>query len=315
MKLVSMPYDFDQAKVFIEKEIDCLLLGQKDLSLRCAKYFSWNQIKKISEIKNKTKIFVLVNQFFFENDLKLLQDGLIKLASLKIDGVYFQDYAVAQIVKEQKLNIQLIYHSETLVTSYGQFDFFLKNNINHVVIARELFLSELKQIALNKPKKLKIEIQVHGFMFVMHSRWKMITNFENYTGLTKIKNQKQLWIREALRKIPNAIYEDKYGTHMFTGYELCLIKYLNQLRDLKIDYLRIDNAMQNKLWCDKITNIYSEAIKLSKENKLTDKKIKLINNEIEKIVQPNLFSPGFLGTIQDNYHLIKSNNETDIDND
>lgn len=40
MKLVSMPYDFDQAKVFIQKQIDCLLLGQKDLSLRCAKYFS-----------------------------------------------------------------------------------------------------------------------------------------------------------------------------------------------------------------------------------------------------------------------------------
>lgn len=304
MQLVSMPFDYEQALEFIEKNISCLLIGNKDISLRCANYFSWDEIKKISKNKKNTKIFVLVNQFFFEPDLNKLIKNLKLLNNFKIDGVYFQDYAVPQIIKENKLKLKLIYHPETLVTSYGQFSFFLKNNINHVVISRELFKSELFDICKYKPKKLVIEIQGQGFMFIMHSRWKMLTNFEQYANL-KIDTRKKFWIKEKLRKYPNLIFEDDFGTHMFSGYELCVIKILNELYKNNIDFIRIDNIMQSKIWCKKMTYLYHNALELIKKNKFDQKQIINYLNKVKKISSPHEISLGFLGDIKDNLHLEK----------
>ncbi|WP_027123969.1 U32 family peptidase [Mycoplasmoides pirum] len=305
MKLITMPFDYEQAINFIENKIDCILIGNKEISLRCANYFTWNEIKKITLNKLKTKVFILVNQFFFEPDLKKLLNNLKKLNELPIDGIYFQDYAIPQLCKENNLKFNLIYHPETMVTSYGQFPFFLKNNINHLVLSRELFKSELLTICKNKPKKMKLEIQAHGFLFIMHSRWKMISNFNNYANL-RIDSKKFYWIKETLRKYPNAIFEDKFGTHMFSGYELCIIKIINELKNMNIDFIRIDNIMQNKEWCFKITYLYDELLKLIKENKVDERTINLFWNKAKDISKPNEISLGFLGSIKDNLHLIKN---------
>lgn len=308
MQLVTMPYDYAQSLAFIKNNIDCILLGHHDISLRCAKYFSWQQIEKICKAKQKTKVFILVNQFFFEQDLDKLLNYLVKLNELKVDGIYFQDYAVAQLVQENKLKLNLIYHPETLVTSYGQFDFFQKNKINHVVLARELFKTEVKNICEHKPKQMQLEIQAQGLMFIMHSRWKMISNFQKYADL-KINSRDKFWIRETLRKYPNAIYEDEYGTHMFSGYELCVIEILNELKQMGIDFIRIDNIMQNKKWCEIMTYTYDKAIKLANQNKLTKKAIETSLKTIQIAAKPHDVSLGFLGTVKDNYHLVKVEDE------
>ena len=306
MKLVTMPYDVDQAMEFIKGKVDCLLLANKQISLRYANSFSFKDIIKIVNNKQNSQVFVLVNQFFFEPQLETLIKHLKFLNKLDIDGVYFQDYAVVQIIHEHNLKLKPIYHSETLVTSYGQISFFIKNQINHVVLARELFLSEVKQIANHKPENFQIELQAQGFMFIMHSRWKMISNFENYNHIRNLHQQKQLWIKEALRKWPNAIYQDKFGTHMFSGYEICVMSIIDQLYKMKIDYLRIDNVMQTRQWCEKITKIYQSTIELLRQDKLTSKQLEKNVTIIKEIVKPNAITPAFLGKIEDIYHLEKS---------
>ncbi len=300
-----MPFDYNQAIEFINAKIDCLLIGHKDFSLRTANYFNWNEIKKICFQKKKTKIFLLVNQIFFENDLVKLLINLKKINKLPIDGIYFQDYAVVQLSKENNLKFNFIYHPETIVTSYGQFSFFLKNNINHLVLSRELFKSEIKNICLNKPKNLNLEIQCHGLMFIMHSKWKMISNFNQYANLD-LNTKDKFLVKEMLRKYPNTIYEDKFGTHMLSGYQLCTIKILKELFEMGIDYLRIDNVLQNKKWCAEITYAYKEVIQLIKEQKFTKKLENFYLNKVKKISAPYEIALGFLGTIKENLHLIKN---------
>ncbi len=302
-----MPYDLNQALEFVQKKIDCILIGHRDVSLRCANYFKWNEIKQLAKNNKQTKIFVLVNQFFFEPQLQKLEKFLKKLETLQVDGVYFQDYAVAEIIQDNNLKINLIYHPETLVTSYGQFNFFQKNNINHVVLARELFLTEIAQIAKHKPANMKIELQAQGFMFIMHSRWNMISNFENYNHIKGLAKQKQLWIKEALRKWPNAIYQDQTGTHMFSGYELCVVSVLEKLISYNIDYIRIDNVMQTRQWCEQMTLIYQKLLNELEAKKLTALEIEESINQIKKISSPHAITPAFLGNIKDIYHLEKTN--------
>lgn len=310
MFLVSQVQSLNQAKKFIDQAIDCILVGYENFALRCTKTLNHEELKELVDYRNnkksKTKIFVLINSFIFENQLDDLTQKLVELDQLKVDKVYFQDYAIVQIIRENKLNLAVAYHSETMVTSYGQFDFFRENKINHLVIARELFMNEIKQMHEHK-KTLELEMQIQGYAFFMHSRWKMISNFEAYAKISdKLSSKKQLWIREALRKYPNAIYEDEFGTHMFTGYILCAIKQLKELHDYGLDYARIDSIMIKEEDHEKVTLIYQDLInKLNNKKAVSDQLINKKYDEIAKISSPIEIASGFFGGMKEIKHLIK----------
>ena len=52
----------------------------------------------------------------FNNDLKQLEDVLIKLSNFNIAGVLYYDISVLSIVKRLKLNIHLVWSQEHLTT-------------------------------------------------------------------------------------------------------------------------------------------------------------------------------------------------------
>ncbi|WP_027122384.1 U32 family peptidase [[Mycoplasma] imitans] len=315
MFLVTQVQSLNQAKKFVDQAIDCILVGYENFALRCTKTLNYHELKELVDYRNakkaKTKIFVLLNSFIFENQLDELTNKLVELHQLKVDKVYFQDYAIVQIIREKQLNLPVAYHSETMVTSYGQFDFFKENNINHLVIAREIFMNEIKQMHENK-QNLELEMQIQGYAFFMHSRWKMISNFEAYAKISdQLSSKKQLWIREALRKYPNAIYEDEFGTHMFTGYILCAIKQLNELYQYGLDYVRIDSIMIQEEDHEKITFLYQQLINQLRENGLlSNQLIQEKYHEIERISSPIEIASGFFGGMKEIKHLIKEEGET-----
>ena len=256
MKLVVQAYDVNHANYCLAKNIDGLIIGQEKYSLRDNYYFTSLELEDIINKKQQTKIFVKVNAFFFEQDLDDLSQYLQYLSTLKIDGVIFSDFAVAQLNEELSLGLKLKYSPETLVTSYYQFDFFKEINCSSVTLARELSLLEVQDILKHKLPGLEVELQGQGFMFIMHSRWNLISNFENYYDVSL--DHCRLSIREDLRKLPNLLTEDQHGTHMFSGYQLYTFDMLDKLQNL--DWLRIDTINMKETEVYYSTDIYATAV-------------------------------------------------------
>jgi putative protease len=169
MELLVNPANYSNAIDLIDLGVNSIYVGLKEFSTRNNCVVSFEELKEIVKSKKDTKILVLVNRFFFEPEIEALTTHLKEICRLPIDGIVFNDYAVQQIMFEHNLHKPLIYNSETLVTNYEQFDFYLENNINEVSLARELNVREINEIA-NKKNKMRIEIQVAGYAFVMHSR-------------------------------------------------------------------------------------------------------------------------------------------------
>lgn len=70
---------------------------------------------------------------------------------------------------ELELPLKLHYNPDTLVTNYGQFDFFMENHFNGCFLARELMQNEIFEMSQHK-QNLALEIQGFGHGFIMHSR-------------------------------------------------------------------------------------------------------------------------------------------------
>jgi U32 family peptidase len=266
-------------------------------------------IEEIKQLKQKgIRFAVLVNNLFSETELESLELYLIELSKIKPESVIFHDFAVCYINEEKKLGLNLTYHPETVVTSYAQFDFYKKNNINSVCLARELFLSEVKKINSNA-EGMRTEVQAHGLCFMMQSRWNMMESYKQYVENKDLSfSQRDLMlIKEETRDLGNYIFEDRNGTHMFTGYEMCTIDILDKLQNSLINNIRIDSAMREQEWIEEVSTVYIEAINhLNKDKEDYKNNANIYLERIQKINSKTVLSKGFYGPAMENLHLQKN---------
>lgn len=302
MKLVVTPNSLSNAFELIVAKADIILVGQKEFSDRMNYDCQIDDLKKLLSAKANCQIWANVNAFFFEQDLIALEEYLKILGDLQVDRIVFNDYAVAQIVAEQNLNLALHYNPNTLITSYAQFYFYIENDFKSVSIANELFYPEVKIMADNKPQGFELMMQIQGFVFIMHSRWNLVTNFQNYVNdeQHEYTKGKQLFIKELNKVWSNIIIEDDHGTHMLSGYELSLIKFIDQIKSLKMDYLLIDSYLNKEdSYTLDLLKIYQN---LLSHNPLDSA---FIFEEYSSKTK-NKLSAGFFGGIKEIKHLEKN---------
>lgn len=293
--------NYELAIKLIDLNVDNIIIGLKNFSTRFNDYFSLEEIEKICNNKKNTKISICLNIFFFEQDILKLEIILIALSKLNIDSIIFNDYAIAQIVYEKNLKLNLHYNSETLNVNYGQIDFFSDNKINKITLANELTIQEIKKIAQNK-KDVKLEIQIFGLGFIMYSRWNMISSYVKKFNYSEnlFKDIKFLFIREDLRTNPVILFEDLYGTHMLTGFLICGIKKINFFKQEKIDFLKIDSLFLED-------NILIEIIKIfifSIRNDLNENELSNLYKKIE-LLSPYKVSENFFNFPKGLLHMEK----------
>lgn len=294
MELVVEVKDFEHAKYCIENNIDNIIIGNQLFATRISYSFNESEINWLANNAKNTKIWIKANKFFFEHELDRLMMYLHWISSLNIDRVVFQDYAVAQINHENNFKLKLHYQPETLVTSYGQFPFYLQNNISSVGLARELTMRELEEIAKHKGQ-MQIMIQGFGYGFIMHSRWRLIDNFLEHYQLQQ--NQQAWWIKEHQRKIPNLIFEDDHGTHMLTGYVINGLSLIDKFKSLPIDYFLVDLIKLDDVDVYQLTKLINQHITKPLSPEQYENLLNLLNH--------HLLSKGFFDTPKSVLHLQK----------
>ncbi len=306
MEIITTPFSYDDALKLIKNNVDIILLTNSDFGVRNSYNCNNDELIKIINFlrqnKSNTKIWININAFFFEENINSLEKYLFFLNEYKndIEKIVFNDFAIPQICFENNIDINLHYDPNTLVTSYGQFELYQDNNINSVSLSNELFLPEVIAILENKPKNFKISMQVHGHVFIMHSRWNLITNFKNYVEDANdeyIKN-KVYYIKELNRQYSNIIIEDKYGSHMLTGYELCCFRQLKELWKHGLDYIKIDNIFQDENYSLEIYNLYKSLIVNFEKNIYDEDLIDLYWKNAHKISSSKKLASGFIGGIE-----------------
>jgi putative protease len=169
MELLVNPASYSNALTLIKLGVHQIFLGDNQFCTRNNCHVTLKQLQALVQQKKNTKVLVLVNRFFFEPEIKALEDYLMALNKIAIDGIIFADFAVNQICYEKQLTLRLIYNPETLVTNYEQFPFYQANNIQEVALARELNHNEIRTIATHK-RQMRTQVQAAGYAYMMHSR-------------------------------------------------------------------------------------------------------------------------------------------------
>lgn len=268
----------------IDIDIYGFILGIKNVSVFNSCQYDINNLKTtIKKIKDHNKkIFVAINKIIYNEDIPLIKEYLLILDKLDIEGVIFDDISIFNLWKKLNLSFDLIWYQNHLLTNYYTCNYWYKKGIKYGFISTEITLKEIMEIKQNT--NMKLLFQGYGYLPVMQSSRKLLTNYFEYIKFKKNKRNYKIYEKISQRSYP--IYEDQNGTYILSDKVLNSIEETPILVKNNIDYIVLSGLNINNNRFKKVCYNFIEAL----DNYEDDKIIKQISKKMDN----NDYCKGFL---------------------
>ncbi len=288
MELLSPAGDKDKLIMAIEYGADAVYLASTRFGLRTfAGNFDLNGLKWAVDYAHahNVKVYVTVNIIPHESDLADLPEYIKYLAKIKVDAVIVADLGVISIVKRTAPKMPIHVSTQANITNSESAKVFIELGATRLILAREMTLSEIKELRSKIPANIELEAFCHGAMCISYSGRCLLSNF--FTGRDANRGacvQACRWnyaIREINKEQEYPIEEDNHGTYILNSKDLCMIEYLDKLRDAGVTSIKIEGRMKTEYYVANITNAYRQALNYLETHK-TYKLPASIKNEVYK---------------------------------
>lgn len=235
MKLMTAYQKHITLETFNQHGYQALTLCHPFLSVRAIDSLSLAEIQELLEYK-EIDFYLKINRFFFEPELKELKELLDQVNKLSLKGIIISDIGVFMMLKDLGYSKEIILETDTTLTSANDINVYLEQGISGVIVARELTIDEMLQIA--NQVKGSVSINFFGHQLMSTSRRHLLEAYGEHEKLSFHKD-KLYRMKEATRpKSSYLIMEDNYGTHVYHGQMLNGFNDLNRLEIFK--YLIVD---------------------------------------------------------------------------
>ncbi|MBR5953459.1 MAG: U32 family peptidase, partial [Pseudobutyrivibrio sp.] len=261
-------------KVAVIYGADAVYIGGEVYGLR-AKAKNFSKEDMIEGIKfahdHGVKVYVTANILAHNGDLEGVKEYFKELKEIKPDALIIADPAVFMLAKEICPEIERHVSTQANNTNYGTYKFWYDLGAKRVVSARELSLSEIKEIRANIPDDLEIETFIHGAMCISYSGRCLLSNYftgrdANQGACTHPCRWKYAVVEEQRPGEYFPVEENERGTYIFNSKDLCMIEHVPDLLESGIDSFKIEGRMKTALYVATVARTYRKAIDDCKES-------------------------------------------------
>lgn len=246
---------------------DAVYFGMKDFSLRSyAGNFSLEDAKKSTEFlhsQNK-KSYVTLNIYPKTNEYSKILALAKDLEVINVDAFIVSDLGLIKLLlKETKVPIHVSTQANT--TSAQTILFYKDLGVKRVNLARELSLSEIKEIQKEIKGKIETEVFIHGAVCFSMSGRCAISDY--MTG--RIANRGECthpcrWnynlVEETRPGKYYPVFEDSRGTYFFNNKDLALFPFVEDLLRAKVDSFKIEGRMKTIHYIATVTSFYRKIL-------------------------------------------------------
>lgn len=233
-------YHFFDGYLLVNKKYSCFHFNHLSLN-KC--------FKLTSEIHNMgKKAYLLIDRVLFEDDLINLKRTITRFEKVNIDGYFFSDLGVIPLLKELGILNKGIYYSQTQIVSEMELETFSNFGLKAIFASKEFPSESLFNIIGKYP----LGINVYGYKNLFYSRRKLLSAYQDeFKEKGKYNHNNSFKIKEKKRDIKNIIFEDQYGTYIFTDYIDNQLDKLNMYQEKGLNYALLDDNLVSQ---DTFTN-------------------------------------------------------------
>ena len=244
---------------------DAVYLGLKQFSARAtANNFSEEELNELTDFAHhlNRKVFVTINTVLQEGELPDLLKNLDICRRCRIDAVILQDLGVARVIKNQYPEIEM--HASTQMAVHNKEGALAlkKAGFARVVVARELTLPEIKEIATIPD--LELEAFVHGALCYSYSG---VCQFSSMVSGRSANRGKCLYPCRA------EFCKEGQFEHCFSMKDLALGE---DVLKLPVYSLKIEGRKKNALYVAAVTDYYRNILDGKGANPQKEENIKQI---------------------------------------
>ena len=274
-ELLAPVGSFEKAKTSFRYGADAIYVGTSNLSLRTRVDMNDDELAKIIEYAHSInkKVYVALNIYARDNMYEEIKKQVKILDEIKADAVIVSDGGVVETVKEVAPNLEIHISTQANTVSYHTCKFWYNNGAKRIILARELNKEEIKDIMLNKPSDLEIEMFVHGAICYGYSGRCHLSDFLAGRGANlgdcaqSCRWAYNLYLEEKNNPgLMMPVEQDNHGTYILSSKDMCLIKELPELITMGIDSLKIEGRLKTEYYLATIINTYRHAIDECYEN-------------------------------------------------
>ena len=295
---------------------DAVYIGGEAFGLRAkAKNFSLQEMSQGISFahKHNVKVYVTANILAHNEDLLDARGYFEELKEIGPDALIISDPGMFTLAREICPEIDIHISTQANNTNYLTYEFWRKQGATRVVSARELSLTEIKEIRQHIPEEMEIESFIHGAMCISYSGRCLLSNYftgrdANQGACTHPCRWKYAVMEETRPGEYMPVYENERGTFLFNSKDLCMIEHIPKMIDAGIDSLKIEGRMKTALYVATVARTYRHALDdfaVSKETYLSN--MEWYRQEISKCTYRQ-FTTGFYFGKPDETTQIYDNN-------
>ena len=269
-ELLSPAGNFEKLKIALAYGADAVYGGVSHFSLRIRSgkefdYDSFAEAVKYTHEKNK-KIYVTINGFPFNNQLKLLEKHFEKMADMNPDAFIVSTPGVIKLAKQVAPHIPIHLSTQANVLNYLDAEVYADMGVERIIAAREVSLKDLVGIKKHLPE-LEIEIFVHGSMCFAYSGRCLISAVQSGrvpnrgSCANDCRFDYTLYAENPDDGTLFKIEQDEAGTHIMNAKDMNMSSHVDEILESGvIDSLKIEGRTKSPYYAAVTARTYREAI-------------------------------------------------------
>lgn len=267
MELLAPAGNFDKLITAVHFGADAVYFAGKMYGLRAfAGNFEDDEIVKAMNYLHQhgKKGYVTLNIVANDSDFKHIDQFLELLVRAKVDGVIVSDTGMIYYIRKNFPSLNVHVSTQANVNNCYSAKFYADMGVTRIVLARELSISQIKEISKAVGDKVELEAFVHGAMCISYSGRCLLSNY--MTGRDSNRGacvQACRWnytIREVNKSEEYPIEEDERGTYILNSKDLCMIAHLKELEEAGVTSLKIEGRMKSDYYVASVVNAYRRAL-------------------------------------------------------
>ena len=267
-ELLAPAGDMDKLKMAVLYGADAVYLAGTSFGMRAfAGNFTPDELREAVRFAHAhgVRTHVTVNTMPRGDELKRLPEHLENLNDAGVDALILADLGVFTLSGKYAPRCERHISTQQSVANAACATAWYDLGAKRVVLARELSLSEIREIRENTPSELELETFAHGAMCVSYSGRCLLSNYMTGRDSNRGECAQPCRYRYALmeEKRPGEyfpVFEDEKGAYIMNSRDMCMIDHLDDIMDAGVDCIKLEGRAKSEYYAAIVTGAYRHVI-------------------------------------------------------
>ena len=275
VELLSPAGDLERLKVTLLYGADAVYIGGQNYSLRAnASNFSLDEIREGCSFAHKLgkRVHLTLNIVFHNEDMAEVEKYIRDVVDCGIDAFIVSDPFIISYIKTNYPQVEVHLSTQNSTSNYKAIEFFQKEGVDRVVLARELSKKQIAEIV--KKSGVDIEVFIHGAMCTCFSGRCALSNYvtnrdANRGGCAQVcrftfKNGNEKDFTMALK-------------------DMNMAEYISDLIEIGVKSFKVEGRMRSLYYLATVIGAYREIIDGYYNNSLTKEKMAILEERLNRV--------------------------------